>query len=218
MADDEQAEREARKQALAEAKRQEEEERKRRLDEIADAERREREESKAAFQKAKEAEESARKARLAETPKEVFEAGRSAVRAHHRLGPVSHKIVARGPGLHHGVVGQRTNFEILHKDEKVRGSVSGVFAVLTMPWSAQGEVLDIGDDLQVQFFGPAQIDGEFDEAEAGRYALSFVPPKAGNFEVHVMLQSVHVPGAPPPARCACPPLTRSPQAAPSSSW
>ena len=56
-------------------------------------------------------------------------------------------------------------------------------------------MLDIGDDLQVQFFGPAQIDGDFDEAEAGRYALSFVPPKAGHYEVHVMLQSVHVPGA-----------------------
>ena len=59
----------------------------------------------------------------------------------------------------------------------------------------QGAVLEIGDDLQVQFFGPAQIDGEFDETEAGRYALSFVPPKAGKYEVHISLQTCHVPGA-----------------------
>ena len=59
----------------------------------------------------------------------------------------------------------------------------------------QGAVIDVGNDLQVQFFGPSQIEGEFDEAEAGRYALSFVPPKAGAYEVHVMLQSVHVTGA-----------------------
>lgn len=191
MADEERAEREARKQALAEAKRQEEEERKRRLDEIAEQERKEREESKAAFLHAKQAEEAARQARLAETPKEVFEAGRSAVRAHHRLGGVAHKIVARGPGLEKATVGKRTTFEVLHRDEHVRDTAcAGVVAD-----EAQGAVLDIGDDLQVQFFGPAQIDGDFDEAEAGRYALSFVPPKAGQYEVHVMLQSVHVPGA-----------------------
>lgn len=59
----------------------------------------------------------------------------------------------------------------------------------------QGAVLEIGDDLQVQFFGPAQIDGDFEEAEGGRYALSFVPPKAGDYEVHVMLQTVHITGA-----------------------
>lgn len=58
-------------------------------------------------------------------------------------------------------------------------------------------MIDIGDDLQVQFFGPAPINGDFDEAEAGRYALSFVPPKPGDYEVHVMLQTVHVPGANP---------------------
>ena len=67
-------------------------------------------------------------------------------------------------------------------------------------------MLEIGDDLQVQFFGPARIDGEFDEAEAGRYALSFVPPKAGKYEVHVSLQTCHVPGATCDYRCS---LTRS---------
>lgn len=116
----EQDEREASKRALAEAKRQEEEERKRRLDDIEREERAERESSKLAFQKAKEAEEAARKDALTETPKEVFEAGRHAVRSHHRLAGVALKIVARGPGLQGGVVGQRTTFEVLHKDENAR--------------------------------------------------------------------------------------------------
>ena len=96
--------REASKRALAEAKRLEEEERKRRLDEIAAAEAREREESKIAFQKAKQAEEAARKATLEETPKEVFEAGRHAVRSHHRLAGIAPMIVARGPGLQSAIV------------------------------------------------------------------------------------------------------------------
>lgn len=116
---DEQADREERKKALAEAKRQEEEERKRRLDEIAAAEAAERQASKVAFQKAKEAEEKARKAALEDTPKEVFEAGRSAVRTHHRVASVAPKIIARGPGLQSAIVGVRTNFEILHRDENV---------------------------------------------------------------------------------------------------
>lgn len=119
MAESEEERAESRR-ALAEARRLEEQERTRRLDEIKELEMRERANSKLAFQKAKEAEEAARKAQLEETPKEVFEAGRHAVRAHHRLGGVAHKIVARGPGLHSGVVGERTSFEIIHRDEHVR--------------------------------------------------------------------------------------------------